>query len=132
MTDPTNDSLSDRLLAADAEGSPAPSAAPDLTLRDIVRREDEHERRVRRAALIAWATTLACIFAIGISILLIRNTGGMLVEVTRAALVVATLVGLISFLAASLASLAWLFRSRTPTLRAIERRLGTLEDSLRH
>lgn len=126
MTHEHSDNLAARLLAADPAGRPN-SAGPDPWFERLLESEAHFERQVRRAALLSWALAFACLVALAVSFYLVRNGGGEIVEVGRAAALVLAGTGLVSLVAATASSLAWLLRSRTPTLRAIERRLAALE-----
>lgn len=96
-------------------------------LEDIIAREMRFERRIRRAALLAWSVTFATLPLIGASVFLIETGGGVMVDLLRAALIVLGLTGILSLFAAALTTVGWLFRSRAPTLAAIDQRLSALE-----
>ncbi|MEM7481564.1 MAG: hypothetical protein AAF481_10355 [Acidobacteriota bacterium] len=51
-------------------------------------------------------------------------------DLTWAVMVLVMTTGALALVAASIASLIWRFRSRTPSLKAIERRLNALERHL--
>lgn len=102
----------------------------DTFLQDIIAREARFERRVRRAALLAWSITFASVPLIGIVVFLIATGGGLLVDAMRAALIVFGLLGILSLFAATLTTVGWLFRSKAPTLAAIDQRLAALENIL--
>lgn len=93
----------------------------------IIDREERFEQRVRRAALLAWSATFALLPSIGIVIFLIETGGGMMVDALRSLLVVLGIAGILSLFAASLTTIGWLFRSKAPTLAAIDQRLALLE-----
>lgn len=96
-------------------------------LNDIIEREERFERRVRRAAQLAWAVTFALLPSVGIAIFLIETGGGTMVDALRSLLVVLGMAGILSLFAATLTTIGWLFRSRGPTLAAINQRLAALE-----
>ncbi len=99
-------------------------------LDDIIAREATFERRVRRAALLAWSVTFATLPLIGIAVFLITTGGGAMVDALRAAVIVLGMTGVLSLFAAVLTTVGWLFRSRAPTLAAIDQRLAALETIL--
>jgi len=119
--------LSDQLLAADSKSD---STATDPVFERLLDAENRFELRVRRAALGAWVLAFVCIVTCASAFGAIRNGSDVIVESARVVLIVAVITGAISLAAAAFASLQWLFRSHTPTLRAIERRLAALEKSL--
>lgn len=99
-------------------------------LNDIIDREERFERRVRCAAQLAWSVTFALLPLIGIAIFLIETGGGMMVDVVRTVLIVLGMAGILSLFAAALTTIGWLFRSKAPTLAAIDQRLAVLETLL--
>lgn len=99
-------------------------------LDQIIEREVVTEARIRRAAILAWSATFATIPMFGISYFLSRVAGGLSMEVLRAVFIMLAMIGVLSLFLAVLMTFAWLFRSRTPTLTAIERRLAALESAL--
>ncbi|MEX2570986.1 MAG: hypothetical protein WD737_06750 [Gemmatimonadota bacterium] len=99
-------------------------------LEEIIAREVVAEARIRRAAILAWSVTFATIPLFGITFFLSRTTGGLSLEVLRAIFVMLAMTGALSLFLGVLMTVAWLFRSRTPTLTAIERRLAALESTL--
>lgn len=135
MSDSNPKDLGDRLISAEATDSPAsppPSATPgrDPAFELLLEHERHFERRTRRTAIACWALAFVSLVALATSMFLVRNGGGSIVEVARAAVLVFGVTGIVSLLAAAVSSLTWLFRSRTPTLRAIDRRLAALESLL--
>jgi len=109
--------------------TPGTDGARDL-VHEIVLHERRKEERIRRGATLAWATVFGTIPLLGIGFFLERNSGGTLVEILRAAAIVVVAMGGLSLTLAVLLTVAWLFRSRAPTLAAIERRLALLEQLL--
>ncbi|MBR9990895.1 MAG: hypothetical protein KFH98_14130 [Gemmatimonadetes bacterium] len=99
-------------------------------LNDIIDREERFERRVRYAAQVAWCVTFALLPLIGIALFLIETGGGMMVDLMRTVLMVLGMAGILSLFAAVLTTVGWLFRSRAPTLAAIDQRLALLENIL--
>ncbi len=96
-------------------------------LNEIIEREEKFEKRVRRAALVAWSATFALLPPIGIALFLIETGGGMIVDLVRTVLIVLGMAAILSLFAASLTTIGWLFRSKAPTLAAIDQRLALLE-----
>jgi len=88
------------------------------------------ERRVRRLALVTWAATLAALPMAGLMIFWAQNGAGTSQEGVRSILVVLMIFGGLTLLVALLATTAWLFRSRAPSMAAIERRLAAIEHHL--
>ena len=132
-TEPSK-SLADRLIAADESGEletpPAGSADIDPWFERILQEERRFEKRVSRIALISWALTLACLIGATFAIHIIRYSGSAdtMIDLARSLLILTFGIGVISLLAAIVTSITLLFRSRTPTLRVIERRLRALEE----
>ncbi|MBZ0113826.1 MAG: hypothetical protein K8J08_15295 [Thermoanaerobaculia bacterium] len=126
MTRKEPSELADRLIQADHQ-SEAPARDSDAVFEILLENELKFERRVRRLALLSWSVTFVCL-VLGASVAgLILNGGGAIVEVLRVSFIIVSGTGVLALLAATITSLTWLFRSRTPTLRAIERRLADLE-----
>ncbi len=125
MTDQTP--LSDQLINLE-------NAEPEQLreFEQLMQAEAQHERKVFRLALYAWSTAFVCLVVVTASSLMVREMGGAFVNVARFALVVAAGTGLVAVFSGTLFTTAWLFRSRTPTLRVIERRLARLETLLEH
>lgn len=96
-------------------------------LNDIIDREERFERRVRRAALLAWSVTFALLPIIGVALFVIETGGGTMVDLVRTVLIVLGMAGILSLFAAALTTIGWLFRSKAPTLAAIDQRLAALE-----
>ena len=90
----------------------------------VLENERAFARTLQRVAMAAWGTTLLIPLA-GIIFVLIpaRGNEGMLVGT-----MLFGLVGGLAFVLAVLTTIAWLFRSRTSTMAAIEMRLAGLED----
>ncbi len=136
MSEEQSKSLADRLIEADnaeaVESSTDQAGAIDPAFESMLEDERRFEKRVRRLALLSWAATFACMILVVGSVHIIRYSGSSdtMVDLARSVLMMFGFTGIISLLAAILTSLVWLFRSRTPTLRAIERRLGALEKLL--
>jgi hypothetical protein len=128
--------LAERLLAEDGAG-PAAGAVrgsargADAALQALIEDEQATERRVRRVATWSWGALLALVPLIGVLFLLRRLGGGLMVEVARAAAIVVGILFILALFLAVLTTVAWLFRSRTASLAAIERRLAALEELLR-
>ena len=134
MTEQDPQNLADRLIEAErAEVEPqAPAVGTvDSTFVQLLDEERRFEERVRRVALFSWALTFVCLLVLTTSFTIVREADdGALRELARPILILSLVTGLFSVLAAAFTSVTWLFRSRTPTLRAIERRLRALEDLL--
>ena len=122
--------IADQLIEAErAEGRTNGSAMdPEFAL--LLQTEKAFEERVTRIAKITWAVSFVCLVCFAVLFGAITNGAGSIVELARVAVIVVIFTGAVSFLAAVLTSISWLFRSRTPTLRAIERRLAALEKLL--
>lgn len=96
-------------------------------LERIIAREAMAEERVRKTAILAWSFTFAVTPMLGIAFFLGRTAGGLFIEVVRAFTLVLLTAGTLSLFLAILMTVAWLFRSRAPTLTVIEQRLAALE-----
>lgn len=127
--------MAERLLAADGlqgRAMPAGTRGPDGTafLEALLDREEAMERRVRRAAIGAWGAVLALVPLLGIGFFVVRVGGGIIVEVSRAAVLVVGVLAILALFLAVMLTVAWLIRSRSTPLAVIERRLAALEDLL--
>jgi len=121
--------LGNRLMAQDAHSVVANDDGRWM-FEQLVAHDAAFHKRVGRVAAVAWGMTLGTLPGAGIAAFIMRNGGGSSVEVMRVFLMVLMIIGVISLVGASLSSIAWLFRSRTPSLAAIERRLAALESAL--
>ncbi|MEM6796383.1 MAG: hypothetical protein AAF725_20595 [Acidobacteriota bacterium] len=145
MSDQDPKTLADRWI--EDEGFPAEADSPEApsqsTLKDpwfetMIESERLFERRVRRIAIAAWMVTFAClVWTAGMTTMLshvdsFQEMGGegSLPALVRFSAMVAIMTGSLSLPAALTTSLMWLFRSRAPSLRVIERRLAALESLL--
>ena len=134
MTDKSRH-LGDDLMAADKGSSSTPQER-DKMFADMIRHEEIFEERLRKVIISGWAFTVGSMVLGGIGVFAMRNGGGaygggIFVEVMRVIAPLFGILGAISLIVALLATIAWLFRSRTPSLAAIERRLASLEIILR-
>ena len=114
----------------DPGGRPARSIDP--TFERLLENEEQAESKSRRFAILVWACAFTCLVVASFSVLVVRDAGGGVVNAARFTLMVSGVTGMVSLLAASAASLSLLLRSRTPSLRAIDRRLAALETLLAH
>lgn len=126
MTDASADprAQADDLLALDG---PAP---PDTLLEELLARERDLERRLRRAATGAWGAVLALVPLLGCAFFLVRTGAGLSVELARAGGVVCGILAILALFLAVVLTVAWLARGRAASLAAIERRLAALERRL--
>jgi hypothetical protein len=106
--------------------APGRDAARSL-IAEMVILERNKEERIRKGATLAWAAVFGVVPLLGLGLYLERNSGGLFVEVLRAVAIVVVMAGGLSLTLAVLLTVAWLFRSRSPTLAAIEQRLAVLE-----
>lgn len=102
-------------------------------LRELIDRERKFERRVRGWAASAWGGVLVTLPA---GLMLLAEARGEHTDGERAARLdpAGTLLvgfGGVFLVLAILATIGWLFRTRTPTLAAIESRLADLEELVR-
>ncbi len=130
MNERSNQELAEGLIAADQGNSSPGSESSDSMLEILLEQERQFEERVRRLAIWSWTTTFVCLVVGAVAVTVVREGGGAIVEFLRGLLIILMGTGTIGLIAASVLSLTWLFRSRTPTLRAIERRLAALERRL--
>jgi len=127
----TEKNLADRLLEVEeSEGAPRSARPRDQLLLEMIERERLFEERVRRLAKLGWSVTFATLPLASLLAFLIKTGGGSSVDVLRVLLIVAGAIGILSLFGAILTSVAWLFRSNSPKLAAIERRLVALEELL--
>jgi len=127
--------LAERLLAEDRggrePGSARTAAGSDRLVERLLDGEEAFERRVRRAAVGAWSVVLALVPLIAVSVLMLRVVhDGFVRDAVRSAAVVMGILSILGLLLAVLATVAWLFRPRTASLAAIQRRLAALEELL--
>lgn len=126
MTSEEPSELTDRLIRADAQPEALPRGS-DAVFEILLEKERQFESRVQRLALVSWSVTFVCLVLGASTVGLIMNGGGAFVDLLRVVFIIVGGTGVVALLAATVTSLTWLFRSRTPTLRAIERRLADLE-----
>lgn len=125
MTDhKTEADLATRLIAEDHPG--ARPSRNDL-LQEIIDNEQRFERRVRRTAIWAWSLTFATLPILGLAMFWVDTGAGLSVEVARWVIAVVGTAAMLALLGALLATVAWLFRSRSASLAAIDGRLAALE-----
>lgn len=127
--------LAERLLAEDAlrRGAPADrgqTSSGYALLAALLEHEQAFERRVRRAAIASWSALLALVPLLGVAFFIVRVGGGLVVEGTRAAVIVVGILAILALVLAVLTTVTWLFRSRTASLGVIERRLAALQELL--
>lgn len=91
--------------------------------------EFAHERRLRILSIATWAVFACSCIALTSFVFLIRTNSATddSIEIVRIGLSLSGITGVVALLMALLFSMTWLFRPRTPTLRAIELRLHALE-----
>ena len=120
MTD--RGTLGDRLIAQEGSSRLDGATQRKDRMREILDQERRFARKVRLAALISWGTAVATLVQTGVLIILSRSNEGLHIPT-----VILGLIGTFSLILAVITTIAWLFRSRTPTLAAIETRLAALE-----
>jgi hypothetical protein len=131
-----NEGLAKGLLAeeegrgAERTSGRRPATDSHALLAALLEEERATERRLRRIALGSWAAVLALVPLLGVAFFVVRVSGGLIVEVTRAAAIVAGILAILALFLAVLTTVTWLFRSRTASLAVIERRLAALEELL--
>ncbi len=125
-----NTPMADQLIAADQLEAGPNGTAMDPEFALLLETEKAFEERVARIAKVTWAVAFVCLVCFAVLFGIITDGAGSVVEIARVLVIVVIFTGAVSFLAATLTSISWLFRSRTPTLRAIERRLAALEKLL--
>ena len=118
-----NNDIADRLLNADK----SPTAGPQNLLDEIINQEKVFETRVRKVAIFAWAVTFSSLPLAGVMSIVSRNGSDAVQDAGRIGLVVLGIIGILGLFGATLTTISWLFRSRTPSLRVIEQRLAALE-----
>lgn len=127
--------MAERLLAADGLERRTGSGKGHVRdgtefLETLLDREEAMERRVRRAAIGAWGAVLALVPLLGVGFFVVRVGGGLIVEVSRAAVLVVGVLAILALFLAVILTVAWLIRSRSTSLAVIERRLAALEELL--
>lgn len=132
MSDPRDihEELARRLLAEDSRSAGSGTAAQRAIETDfagLLEHERATEGRLRRLAVGSWGAVLACVPLLGVAFFIVRNGGGTMVEITRAAVIVIGILAILALFLAVLSTVAWLFRPRAASLAAIERRLAAIE-----
>lgn len=125
----------EELMAAD-QGKTTRNVERDKMFEMMIEREIAHEKNLRRLALVTWSVAITCVLILGVCIFMLRSTFGVypdptLQEIMRMFILIFGAAGGLSLVIAFLATLRWMFRSRTPSLSVIERRLASMEDVLR-
>ena len=124
MTD--TEGLGDRLIAEDGIAEREGMKWRREQMKQILENEKRFGRRVRIAALVAWGIAVTTLFESGLLLVLSQSNDSLLLPT-----VVLGVLGTLSLIVAVITTVAWLMRSRTPTLAAIDMRLAALEDLLR-
>lgn len=124
-----HDRFVERLLQEDARRAAGPSRVEDGLglLERLLDEEMARERRVRRAAIAAWGFLVLLAPLGGVTMYLQRMGSDRGQEIGRAGFQVITWLAAIAAALGILMTVAWLFRSRSVSLGAIERRLARLE-----
>jgi hypothetical protein len=119
--------LARRLLAQDGLLDESERERRRVMMREALESERVFVRRLRRASVTAWSLTLWLPVA-GILAVLAWTTDGDTLLIPTAML---GILGSLSLIVAVITTVAWLFRSRSSTLTAIEMHLAALEEALR-
>lgn len=123
--------FAEQLVAAGIESSHSESSQSesdrDRLLNELLNREKAFESNLGKVALVAWAVALGALVVFSVAVTLSRNGGGVVESVGRMAVMVTVPVGVIGLVIGLMATMCWLFRSRTASLAVIERRLAALE-----
>lgn len=120
--------LGDRLVEADQGIANTETKGIDPMFEKLLDDEREFEARVRRIAIVSWGLALGCLLLLGSVLAFLGDVRlSPRAEMGDLALLLLVPVGSVALLSATITSLTWLFRSRTPTLRAIAYRLEALE-----
>ncbi len=124
-----DEQLASGLLAEEARARGTGQGSEAL-LAKIVEHELAAERRVRRAAIVAWSVLLALLVLWGVAMVTGRFWAGAWHSVGAAIYFGAPVLALMDLIIAILTTAAWLFRPRAASLAIIERRLADLEELL--
>jgi hypothetical protein len=129
-----DDELARRLLAEDRLATQTPHVSAAETARwfeSLLAHEQAMERRIRFVALWAWSALFTLGLTFGVGYYLLRGgESTAAVEGGRGMMIVSgTLFAVVLVMALVLTS-TWLFRARSLSLTAVERRLGELENLL--
>ena len=121
----TASDLGRKLVDHDGISRPEATNQRRQKMEAILAGERAFAHKLQLVALAAWATTMLIPLAgiIGVLTPARDNSSGMYI-----AFMFLGLVGVLAFVLAILTTAAWLFRSRTSTMTAIEMRLASLED----
>lgn len=125
-----NETMRDKLIALEQERA-AGSSGIDPTFERLLEDESRFEARLRKIAVRSWALAFGCLVLLVVAM---AAAGDIQIasnaRVGDVALLLLVPTGTVAFFSGTLTSITWLFRSRTPTLRAISRRLNALENRL--
>jgi hypothetical protein len=133
--DPSAHSTSDQKAEDPTAGDQAAqlhNGKVDTMFERLLEDERRFEERVRRLAIASWSLAFACLLLVVSSLAFlgdVRLSGRA--ELGEVVAILLMPVGIVAFFAALATSMTWLWRSRTPTLRAIALRLESLEQRLR-
>lgn len=132
---PDDVALGARLLAEDQRRHPAAGAGatrdPQALLEVLIDHELAMEQRLRTIAFGAWCAVAVLVCLAGLMRYLSRTDREVLAEAAEPALAVMVTLGIIALFLALLMTTVWLVRTRGMSLAVIERRLASLESSLR-
>lgn len=136
MTDrPEEVTLGARLLAEDERRHKASGAVPtrdaQALLEVLIDHELATESRLRTVATWAWSAVIALVCLTGLMRYLNRTDREVLAEAAGPAMAVTATLGVIALFLALLMTSVWLVRTRGMSLAVLERRLASLESSLR-
>jgi hypothetical protein len=136
VTDRLDESrLGARLLAEDERRHGASGAAPtrdaQALLEVLIDHELATERRLRTSALWAWIAVVAFVCLTGFMRYLSHIDREVIAEAAHPAVFVMMTLAIIALFLALLMTTVWLLRTRSMSLAIIERRLASLESSLR-
>ena len=122
--------FSKRLVAADNEPS-RNRTEQELVLRELIEKELRFERKLEKLLWLTWSTTVISVVVLAVCFLVLRTEQGTIVEYARMLLLIAGTFGVTGLAIATMSTFAWLFKSRSASLAVIEKRLASIEQSLR-
>ena len=136
MTDrPDNTTLGAHLLAEDERRHGTSGAGPardsQALLEVLIEHELATERRLRGVAFWSWCAVAVLVCLTGLMRYLSRTDRELIAEAAAPAMAVTAALGVLALFLALLMTGVWLVRTRGMSLAVIERRLASLETTLR-
>jgi uncharacterized integral membrane protein len=122
--------ISQQLLEQDKSQSEGDSKAANIHFNAVMKREQEHEKLIKRIALISWTVTAVALIIILLSatFIMANINQGTSLNLARSVLVIFSGIGILSLFVAIVTFFRLMIRPRNLSLIAIEHRLLALEE----